>query len=97
MAVIIVTSDILGSVNITVNGRTVTLDLNGETKELLFAFPDYVLKAGSEATLNVSGLTAKGEKVTATYTIQNTSDDLSANLSSVATNQNKEYDGQPLD
>ena len=43
------------------------------------------------ATLNVSGLTAKGEKVTATYTIQNTSDDLSANLSSVATNQNKEY------
>ena len=43
------------------------------------------------ATLNVSGLTAKGEKATATYTIQNTSADLSANLTAAASNQNTEY------
>ena len=41
--------------------------------------------------LNVSGLSAKGESVTATYTIQNASDDLSANLTSAASWNNKEY------
>lgn len=43
------------------------------------------------ATLNVSGLTAKGDKVVATYTIQNTSEDLSANLTAEASNENDEY------
>ena len=43
------------------------------------------------ATLNVTGLTAKGETVTATYTIQNTSADLSANLSAITSNSNTEY------
>ena len=33
------------------------------------------------ATIGVTGLTAKGDTVSATYTIQNTSADLSANLS----------------
>ena len=42
-------------------------------------------------TLNVSGLTAKGDTATATFTIQNTSDDLSANLAATSTNQNTEY------
>ena len=43
------------------------------------------------ATLNVQGLTAKGDKAVATYTIQNTSEDLSANLTAAASNQNDEY------
>ena len=43
------------------------------------------------ATLNVKGLTAKGQTATATYTIQNTSEDLSASLTATATNQNTEY------
>ena len=43
------------------------------------------------ATINVSGLTKKGEIVTATYTIQNTSTDLTADLSATASNTNTEY------
>ena len=43
------------------------------------------------ATLNVSGLEKKGETVTAKYTIQNTSEDLSANLSAIVYNSNTEY------
>ena len=45
-----------------------------------------------KATMDVEGLTAKGDTVTATYTIQNTSKDLSAALSaSVTSNTNPEY------
>ena len=43
------------------------------------------------ATINVSGLTKKGEKVSATYTVQNTSTDLSADLLLATTNSNTEY------
>jgi hypothetical protein len=46
---------------------------------------------GTNAVLNVAGLTAKGDSVTATYTLQNTSPDLSANLSIQSTNSNEEY------
>ena len=45
----------------------------------------------TNATINVSGLTAKDESVTATYTIQNTSKDLSADLSAVVSNNNTDY------
>jgi hypothetical protein len=45
----------------------------------------------TNATMNVTGLTTKGDSVTATYTVQNTSADLSANLSVQATNSNEEY------
>lgn len=45
----------------------------------------------THAVLNVSGLTAKGQTATATYTIQNTSADLSAALSAAVTNSNEEY------
>ena len=45
-----------------------------------------------KATIDVQGLTAKGDTVTATYTIQNTSKDLSAALSAnVTSNTNSEY------
>lgn len=43
------------------------------------------------ATMNVTGLTAKGEIATATYTIQNTSADLTANLTASTSNTNEEY------
>lgn len=43
------------------------------------------------ATMNVTGLTAKGEKATATFTVKNTSADLSANLAATATNDNETY------
>lgn len=44
------------------------------------------------ATINVSGLTAKGDEATATYTIENTSKDLSAELTAnVSKNTNTEY------
>ena len=43
------------------------------------------------ATINVSGLSSKGEVVTARYTIQNTSADLSANLSATLSNSNTEF------
>ena len=52
-----------------------------------------VKKATDElkATMNVQGLTAKGDKVTATYTILNNSEDLSAKLSATTTNDNETY------
>ena len=43
------------------------------------------------ATINVSGLTERGQNVTATYTIENSSTDLSADLAVLATNNNPEY------
>lgn len=44
-----------------------------------------------KATMNVSKLSAKGDTATATYTIENTSADLSAVLSATTTNSNTEY------
>ena len=43
------------------------------------------------ATIRVSGLTQKGQVATASYTVQNTSTDLSADLSAVVSNSNSEY------
>ncbi len=43
------------------------------------------------ATINVQGISAKGDTVTATYTVQNTSADLSADLAVQTTNSNEEY------
>lgn len=46
----------------------------------------------TKATIAVSGLTAKGDTVTATYTVKNLSADLSAGLvASVTENSNDEY------
>lgn len=45
----------------------------------------------TNAVMNVTGLNAKGQKATATYTIQNTSADLSALLSAKVTNSNEQY------
>ena len=45
----------------------------------------------TNATIEVSGLTSKGQKVTASYDIKNESGDLSADLNVVATTSNMEY------
>ena len=45
----------------------------------------------TNATINVEGLTKKGDVVTATYTVQNASEDLSADLAVSTTNDNTEY------
>lgn len=43
------------------------------------------------AVMNVTGLTAKGDTATATYTIQNTSADLSAALTATTSNSNETF------
>ena len=43
------------------------------------------------ATMNVAGLTTKGDVETATYTVQNASEELSADLSVATINSNTEY------
>ena len=45
----------------------------------------------TNATINVEGLTKKGDVVTATYTVQNASTDLLADLGVSTTNSNTEY------
>ena len=45
----------------------------------------------TNASINVSGLTSAGDSVTATYTVQNVSTDLSTDLSVATTNSNTEY------
>ena len=49
------------------------------------------IESDQYATLNVKGLTSKGEKVYATYELQNVSPDLAASLAIETFNTNKEY------
>ena len=45
----------------------------------------------TEGTVEVSGLTAKGDTATATYTVKNKSADISADLTAKATSSNESY------
>ena len=45
----------------------------------------------TEGTMNVEGLSAKGDTATATFTVQNSSQDLSADLTAKATSSNENY------
>ena len=45
----------------------------------------------TEGTVNVEGLTAKGDTATATFMVQNSSQDLSADLTAKATSSNEDY------
>ena len=45
----------------------------------------------TEGTMNVEGLSSKGDTATATFTVQNSSQDLSADLTAKATSSNEEY------
>lgn len=53
--------------------------------------PDVDDEDATKATLDVSGLTTKGEKVEVTYTIANNSADLSASITATTSNNNTEY------
>ena len=45
----------------------------------------------TKGTVNVTGLTAKGDEATATYTVKNLSSDISADLTAEATSSNQTY------
>lgn len=49
------------------------------------------LTSSTTATMNIEGLSTKGDYVTAKFTIKNTSDDIYAKLYKTVTNTNKEY------
>ncbi|WP_067043541.1 Ig-like domain repeat protein [Methanobrevibacter sp. YE315] len=65
--VITIKSDVPGTVNVTVNGITETLELNGESKEILFAAFSNVLKSDNRATLSLDNLKAGKYPVTVAY------------------------------
>ena len=67
VAVIVITCDIPGSVNVTVNGITETIDLNDQTKKRLFASLLSVSKSGNTATLKLYGLSSGSYPVTVTF------------------------------
>ena len=55
------------------------------------AFATATVTDDINATINVSGLTSKGQVVSAVYTVKNSSTDLSSDLSVATTNSNTEY------
>ena len=55
------------------------------------AFATATVTDDTNATISVSGLTSKGQVVTAIYTVKNSSTDLSSDLSVATTNSNTEY------
>ena len=65
--VITVTSDIYGSVNVTVNDRTVTLDLDGTTRYLLAASLNAVSDSEYNASLELDNLNLGSYPVTVVY------------------------------
>ena len=67
VGVITITCDIPGSVNVTVNGITEILDLNGQSKDLLLASIGNVLKGEYQATLRLNNMDAGLYKVTVVY------------------------------
>ena len=87
--------------NITLNiSGTATADPSQSNFKVMFSGTPtvsdetYVTAAVTDdinATINVEGLTKAGDTVFATYTVQNTSTDLSADLSVATTNSNTEY------
>lgn len=68
----------------------ITVDKSGITQPALATVTGSRTDA-THAAITVNGLTAKGDTATVTYTIQNTSADLSADLTAIATNSNTEY------
>lgn len=62
-----ITCDIPGSVNITVNGITETLELNGQNRKILLATIANVLRSSNTASLSLYGLNSGSYPVTVTY------------------------------
>lgn len=87
--------------NVTLNiAGTAAADPNQANFKVMFSgtptvsnasFATAAITDDTNATISVAGLTTKGETVTATYTVQNVSTDLSADLAVATTNSNTEY------
>ena len=67
VGVINITCDVYGSVNVTVNGITETLDLNGQRIKILFASLLNALGSNYDASLDLYNLNAGTYPVTVTY------------------------------
>ncbi len=67
VGVIMITCDVPGSINVTVNGITETLDLNGQSKDVLFATFTNILRAGYDAELSLYNLNAGHYPVSVVY------------------------------
>ena len=101
MAILIIGIGYAAIQNITLNiSGTATADPSQSNFKVMFSGTPtvsdetYVTAAVTDdinATINVEGLTKAGDTVFATYTVQNTSTDLSADLSVATTNSNIEY------
>lgn len=84
-----VTLNINGSATATPNDKNFTVKFTGTpttsvSTDSIQANATVSSEDAKKATLNVSGLTAKGETASATYTIKNESADLTANLSATS-------------
>lgn len=88
-----ITANIKGSANATPSDANFTVKFTGTpTVSDATKVTEATITDDLNATIKVEGLTAKGEKVTATYTVENASADLTANLSTETTqNTNSEY------
>lgn len=85
--------DISGQAQATPNQSNFSVEFTGEPEvsdpEKVTAQLDEMNKL--QATMNVTGLTSKGDTATAKYTIENKSTDLLANLTAETANSNTEY------
>ena len=79
VAVISIACDIPGSVNVTVNGITETLNLNGQTKKRLFASILTVSRSGNTAALRLYNLDSGSYPLTVTYNGDNNIESVSLN------------------
>lgn len=87
-----ITLNIAGSVAADPNQSNFNVMFSGTPEVSSETYVTASITNDTNATINVSGLTSKGDTVTATYTIQNASSSLSANITNIATtNSNKEY------
>lgn len=87
-----ITLNITGQATATVNDENFKVKFTGtptvSDEEIVTA----TIANDTKATINVDALSAKGDKVTATYTILNDSEDLSASIAvPTITNSNDEY------
>ena len=86
-----ITLNITGTATAAPNQSNFTVKFSGEPKVSDENKVTATVTDDTNATINVDGLITVGESVFATYTIENSSDDLSTDLSVLTTNSNEEY------
>ena len=86
-----ITLNVIGTVAADPNQANFKVGFVGTPKVSDSTYVSAGITNSTNATINVSGLTTKGQKVTATYNIKNDSKDLSSDLSVKATSSNTEY------